>query len=220
MDYKSFLKPVGVVDSMVLPYFGGTRIDAPARRFRVRLEATAALAPGWWRCQIDGRHAVPLEPALPVELAALPVLRGHYFHGFVIKDGELVRIALPPDDDPPALARVMVRRWYSGDWLFDTIDFEDDAELAARVALEELRPLGATRNVVPSLRTAFGYALGMAVARELGIPMSVHELAPIVVEIAEGGRAVVRELFAELVEQRRREVEAARIRAEAIAAAG
>jgi hypothetical protein len=213
MDYKAFLKPR---DPIVLPYFGGTRIDAADRRFAVA-PRDPALAPGWWRFQIEGRRAVPLEPAAAVELGALPVMRGHWVDGWVVASGrELGKIALPPADEPQPLSRVVARRWYSGDWLFDTTEFEDDAELEARRVLEDKQPLGARKGVVPSLRAAFGYALGLAVAADLKIELTIRELTPIVVEIADGGRDVVRQLFDDLVEARRREEAAVRERARRI----
>lgn len=213
MDYKAFLKPT---DPVVLPYFGGTRVDAADRRFQIENH----FAPGWWRFQIDGRRAVPLEPASPVALESLPVMRGHWADGWVIEDGrKLGRIALPPDDEPAALSRVVARRWYSDDLLFDTTEFEDDAELAARRALEERRPLVDIKGVPPSLRAAFGYALGMAVARDLGFAMTLRELTPRVVAIADGGREVVVPMFTALIAQREREAAEARRRVEEAEAA-
>lgn len=203
-DYRAFLKPS---EPVVLPYFGGTRVDSADRRWRVEAQTNNnPLALGWWRFQIQGRRAVPVEPASPVDLSALPAMRGHYIDGWIVASGrELGRIALPPDDEPSPLARVTARQWFSGEWLFDTTDFEDDAEVAARAALQERRALGEVKGVVPSLRAAFGYALGLEAAKQLQIPMSIPELAPIVVEIADGGPTVVRQLFDNLVEQRRRE---------------
>lgn len=215
MDYKAFLNPTHT-EPVVLPYFGGTRVDAAARRLRVE----GALAPGWWRFQIDGRRAVPMEPAPPGELGSLPALRGHWVDGWIVVDGKtLGRIPLPPEDEPPALSRIVARRWYSNDLLFDTTEFEDDAEISARTALEERRPLGEVKGIVPSLRAAFGYALGMVLARELAIEVSLRELAPRVVSIAEGGRPVVTAMFEALLEQRRRESEERQRREEEAAAA-
>jgi hypothetical protein len=203
MDYRAFLKPS---DPVVLPYFGGARVDAKDRRYRV--EANSDLAPGWWRFRIDGRRAVPIEPASPVELGALPVMRGHWALGYVVANHrELGRIALPPDDEPMALAKVTARRWYSGEWLFETCDFEDEAELSARQALEDMRPIGVLRGVAPSLRAAFAYSFGMAVAAELDVAVTVRELSSRVVTIADGGRAAVQGMFDELVAERRREAE-------------
>ena len=215
MDYKAFLTPKHT-EPVVLPYFGGTRVDAAERRLRVETE----LAPGWWRFQIAGRRAVPMEPASPGELGSLPVMRGHWVGGWIVVDGKtLGRVALPPEDEPAALSRVACRRWYSNDLLFDTTEFEDDAELAARAALEERRPLGDIKGIVPSLRAAFGYALGIVLARELSIEVSLRELTPRVVQIADGGRAVVTGMFEALLEQRRREAEELRRREEEAQAA-
>jgi hypothetical protein len=148
---------------------------------------------------------VPVEPALAGEIGGLPAVRGHWTDGWIVVDGRrLERVALPPDDEPPPLGRVAARRWYSGDLLFDAVEFEDDAELGARRALEEMRPLGALRGVTPSLRTAFGIALGAAIARELGVPASVRELAARAVAFADRGRDAVGEWLAELVAERRR----------------
>ena len=215
-DFRRFLAPV---EPVVLPYFGGTRVDAADRRWRVASEPAPAPgpAPGWWRFRIEGRRAVPVEPAPAGELAGLSVVRGHWTGGWVVVDGRRIeRVALVPDDEPPPLGRVAARRWYSGDLVFDALEFEDDAELGARHALEELRPLGELRGVAPSLRVAFGIALGEAVARELGAPASVRELAPRAVAFADRGRDAVREWLAELAAERQRAEADARRRAEAI----
>jgi hypothetical protein len=130
---------------------------------------------------------------------------------------------LPPDDEPPPLARLAARRWYSGDLVFDALEFEDDAEVGARSALEQRQPVGELRGVVPSLRAAFGLALGSAIARELGLAVSIRELVPRAVAIADRGREAVRAWLDELAAERQRADEDARRRAEAIrlqAAAG
>ncbi|HEU0031139.1 MAG TPA: hypothetical protein VFQ53_10940 [Kofleriaceae bacterium] len=197
MDFRSFLSPV---DPIVLPYFGGTRVEAADRRWKV----VGDLEPGWWKFQIDGRRATAIERASPTDLSKLPAVRGHWVQGWVVASGrELGQIALPPEDEPAPLARVTARRWFSGDLLFEAMEFEDDAELEARRALEDRRPLRDVKGVVPSLRAAFGYALGLAAAADLKIHVTIRELTPIVVEIADGGIDVVRVLFDDLVEQRR-----------------
>lgn len=218
MDYRTFLAKD---ETIVLPYFGGSRVDDKARSFRIEPDDTTTnLAPGWWRFRINGRRAVPLEPATPVDLGALPAVRGHYFEGWIASDGKtLSRIALPPDDEPAPLSRVTARRWYSGELLFDTTDLEDDAELAARDALDAGRALGDTKGIVPSLRAAFGYSLGLRVARGLRIDVSPRELAGQVTAIAEGGESVVARLFEAMLEERRRAEEEARRRAAEAAAA-
>lgn len=206
-DFRAFLAPT---EPLVLPYFGGTRVDAAARRLRVEVE----LAPGWWRFRVDRRRAVPLEPAAPAELGALPAVRGHWVNGWVVASGrELARVALPPDDEPPPLARVTARRWHSGDLVFDGVDFEDDAEVRARRALEDAQPLGDVPGVAPSLRTAFGLALGAVIAAELGVAAEPRELMPAVVAIADRGRDGLREWAAELAAERARHEAAASRRA-------
>lgn len=202
-DFRAFLKPV---DPIVLPYFGGTRVDAADRRFKVEAE----IEPGWWRFAIEGRKAVPKEPAEALDLGALPAMRGHWCDGFVVVSGrEVARVGIPPSEEPAALAKVVARRWYSGDVVLDSIEFEDDAELSARTALEERRGIADVRGVAPSLRTAFGYALGLAVAREQRVPVSLRELAASVVDIAErGGDAALAAV--EKIAARRVEAEAMR----------
>ena len=212
MDYKAFLKPKGE-ETLVLPYFGGTRVDSADRRLRVEATDTAL---GWWRFQIDRRRAVPKEPATQPDLSALPAVRGHWANGWVVSDGRtLARISFPPDDEPAPLSRVVARRWYSGDLLFDTTEFEDDAELAAREALEQRRSIADVKGVVPSLRAAFAYALGMDVARELRVEVSMRELTPRVLAIADGGREAAAQAFAALVAERERAEAEMRRRTEA-----
>lgn len=210
MDYKAFLKPS---EPLVLPYFGGARVDSVDRRFAVQRREETQLEAGWWRFAIEGRRAVPKDRAEPIDLGSLPSIRGHWVDGWVVSSGrELGRIALPPEDEPSPLAKVVARRWYSGDLLFDSLEFEDDAEMSARVSLENRQPMGALKGVVPSLRAAFGYSLGLAAAQQLKIEVSIRELTPIVVEIAEGGMTVVQQLFDDLVQQRLRMEEAIRER--------
>ena len=206
-DFRAFLKPQGPV---VLPYFGGTRVDAADRRFKVESE----IEPGWWRFAIEGRRAVPEVRAEPIDLGTLPAMRGHWAAGYIVISGrELAPVGIPPNEEPAPLSKVVGRRWYSGDVLLESIEFEDDAELSARRALEERRGIGDVRGIVPSLRAAFGYALGMAVARDERVPVTLRELAPRIVAIADGGRDVVRARLDELVAQRLSAAAAVRARA-------
>jgi hypothetical protein len=210
MDFRKFLAATS--DPIVLPYFGGTRVDTADRRLRVA-PGSSVVEPGWWKFRVDGRRAIPLERAEPVDLSALPAVRGHWAEGWIYASGkELVRVALPPAEEPAPLARCTGRRWHSGDLLLESIDFEDDAELEARAALEEGRPLGALRGVTPSLRAAFGYAVAAAVARSLDIPVSPREVAGHVHEIADAGSAAATTFLQAIAEERRRAAETIRLR--------
>src|SRR4029078_11024572 len=75
-DFRAFLGPK---EPVVLPYFGGTRVDSAGRRLRVEDD----LARGWWRFRIEGRRAVPVEPASPPVLDALPKVAGHWVLGWI-----------------------------------------------------------------------------------------------------------------------------------------
>jgi hypothetical protein len=214
VDYKAFLSKT---ETLVLPYFGGTRVDTSDKRLRIDLDKSRVenLTPGWWQFQVEGRNAYPTERASPTDLSVLPAVRGHWVNGWVVIDGRsLARIAFPPDDEPAPLSRVTARRWYSHDLLFDSTDFEDDAELAARAALEDRRPLTDVKGVVPSLRTAFGIALGTQLARELDVDITPRELLGDAVRIADAGRETVRAMFQAILDERVRAAEEARRAAE------
>ncbi|HEU5059206.1 MAG TPA: hypothetical protein VFU21_21885 [Kofleriaceae bacterium] len=206
VDFRSFLAPA---EPVVLPYFGGSRVEAADRRLRV----AAPVEPGWWRFRVDGRRATALEPADPVDLSDRPAVRGHHAAGWLFASGRDVhRIALPPAEEPAPLARVTGRVWHSGDLLFDTIDFEDEAEEAARRALEDGQGIGEVRGVPPSLRAAFGFALADAIGRALDIPISPREAGGRVQELAAGGRPAAEALLRALAEERRRHDAEARAR--------
>jgi hypothetical protein len=214
VDYKAFLSKT---EMLVLPYFGGTRVDTSDKRLRIDLDKSRVenLTPGWWQFQVEGRNAYPTERASPTDLSMLPAVRGHWVSGWVVLDGRsLARISFPPEDEPSPLSRVTARRWYSHDLLFDSTDFEDDAELVARAALEERRPLTDVKGVVPSLRTAFGIALGMTLARELDVEITPPELVRDAVRIADAGRETVRTMFQAILDERERAAREARERAE------
>ena len=198
VDFRSFLSSS---EPVVLPYFGGTRVEAADRRHRL----SAVLEPGWFRFRIDGRRAVPIEPAEPIDLTDRPAVRGHWAEGWLFSSGrEVDRVALPPAEEPAPLARATGRRWHSGDLLLESIDFEDEAEVEARQALEDGGAIAAVRGAVPSLRAAFGFALAVAVGRELRVPVSPREARGRVLDIAERGREAAVELCRALAEERER----------------
>jgi hypothetical protein len=203
LDYRAFL-PSDAADPVVLPYFGGSRVEAPARRLRVDRGGHTELAPGWWSFRVDGRRAVVLAAASPADLADRPAVRGHWAEGWLFGGGrDRDRIALAPVEEPEPLARCTGRRWYAGELLLDSIDFDDEAEAEARRALEEQRSLVGVRGVAPSLRAAFGFALVAAVGRSLGVAVSPREVSGRVHAIADGGRGAALALVAELAQARR-----------------
>ncbi len=198
IDYRRFL---GRKDTRVLPYFGGTRVEAADRRLRVRGEP----APGWWSFAIEGRFATPVEAAEPAPLGELPAVRGHWAGGWLFAGGrDLDRIALPPHEEPAPLARCTGRRWHGGELLLESIDFEDDAEVDARAALEDGRPIDGVRGAPPSLRAAYGFALASAAGAAAGVPVSPREAAGAVQAIAAGGRPVADEFVRRLADERAR----------------
>ena len=61
-DFRAFL---GASKEVVLPYFGGTKIDAADRRLRVSGEHE----PGWYKTKLDGRNATLVERGQPADLS-------------------------------------------------------------------------------------------------------------------------------------------------------
>lgn len=183
VDYRKFL---GREEERVLPYLGGGFLHAAERRLRLAAEPAA---PGWYRFRIRGREATPLGPAEPQAVEALPTVRGHLVGERLVREGALCeQLLFLPAEEPPRLAPCRARRWYSGELLFDTLDFESEAEEAARRALEEDTPLAHLKGVPATLRAAFAYAVLEAASRRLGIPAAPAELRPHLARVAELGR--------------------------------
>jgi hypothetical protein len=183
VDYRKFL---GKEEERVLPYLGGAFLHAADRRLRLAAEP---FAPGWYRFRIKGRDATPLGPADPEALEALPAVRGHLVGERLVREGAIAeRLHFLPPEEPPRLSPCRARRWHSGELLFDTLDFESEAEEAARRALEEDASLAQVKSVPATLRAAFGYAVLEAESRRLGIPAAPAELRPHLGRVAELGR--------------------------------
>jgi len=183
VDYRKFL---GKEEERVLPYLGGAFLHAADRRLRLAAEPAA---PGWYRFRIKGRDATPLGPADPEALEALPAVRGHLVGERLVREGAIAeRLHFLPPEEPPRLSPCRARRWHSGELLFDTLDFESEAEEAARRALEEDASLAQVKGVPATLRAAFGYAVLEAESRRLGIPAAPAELRPHLGRVAELGR--------------------------------
>ena len=73
---------------------------------------------------------------------------------------DLMRLA--SDEDPPLFAPLRARVWPAGELLlWDELEWEGEAEEAARSALEEGRGLGDVKGASANLRTAFAIALAL-----------------------------------------------------------
>jgi hypothetical protein len=196
VDYRKFL---GKVETLVLPYFGGTSVVAETRRLRVANE----VSPGWWSFEVRGRVATPIEATDAPDLSHLEVARGHYVRGFLFAVGKRAeRIELFSEEEPAVFAICRARRWPSGGLLFEGLEFETEAEDAARRALEERRSLADEKGMAASLRAAFAYALVVECSRNLGIAASPGEVRSSVVEISERGVPAAEALLRRLDEER------------------
>lgn len=210
MDYRKFLSKT---ESVVLPYLGGPRVDAETRRLRVVSENE--IEPGWWRFEVTGREAKPIEPTSAPELSHLPKVHGHFAAGWLFENGKSAGHVELLGDEPAVFTPLLARRWPSGDWIYEGIEFESEAEEEVRRALEDERGLGEIKGVAASLRAAFGYALMSAIARRQETRVSPLEMRADVLAIAEGGRAAAAERLRSILETRRLE----RVRQEAHVAA-
>jgi hypothetical protein len=187
--YERFLD---AVSTAVLPYVGGPFVEAGDRRLRL----AAPARPGWWRFEVRGRHARALEPADPPDLSGLPAVRGYAVAGYLAGPGGVAwRLALGPPDEPLPFAPLVARRWPDGALLFDVEDFESGVEDQVRSAYAQRRPLRAIAGVPAALRAAYGYAVLLRTAGELGIPVRPAEARTRLAELADGGDEAARRLL-------------------------
>jgi hypothetical protein len=206
MDYKKFL---GKTDELVLPSFGGVTVSAKGRTLRLE----EPLEAGWWRFVVKGRQATPqgrADEEAP-DLGGLSVVRGHLVSGvrLVTDEGIVHDVQFPPPDEPELFAPCTARRWHSGELLFDGIEFEEEAEEAARRALEDGETLEAVKGVPASLRAAFAYALVESASAHLQIPVVPLEVRHQILALAHGGRERAEATLRALAD-RRQEAERAR----------
>jgi hypothetical protein len=201
VDYTKFL---GKTERIVAPYLGGAHVVLKDRRLRVDEPRPETF--GFHRFEVRGRNARHLEAADPEGTDDCPKARGHFVGEWLVHAGGLDRLRLLPEEEPPPLSTTRARRWWSGDFLFEALDFDGEAEEEARLRLEKREPIGDMKGVAATLRTAFGLAFAMDVARESGTPLSIREAAPYAVSIADGGLDAARGL-AERLERERREAE-------------
>ena len=197
MDYRKFLT---ADESLVLPYTGGPFVEAKDRRLRVAGE----LEPGWWTFSIKGRKAEAKESAFaPDQFYELPSVYGHAVDDWLFVSGrEIECMLLMPEEELAPLAPVRARRWHSGEILFDCVEFEEEAEEQARLALEEFSAIAEVKGVGASLRAAYGFALTAELSRRLDIPVSPREVQDKVLEIAENGRPAAETLLQGLAAER------------------
>ncbi len=182
MDYRKFL---GAKKTMVLPYFGGPFVYAPDRRLRV----LTRVASGWWEFEVSGRNATAVAVAEAPSLHRHKALRGHVVGDWIFTGGkDEQRMHLMPEDEPPVLSPVTARLWHGNHPIFDQLEFEGEAEDAARVALLENGTLHDVQGATPSLRRAFGYARLQREAASRGLRVSVREAGSMLHEIADGTR--------------------------------
>jgi hypothetical protein len=215
MNYTKFL---GRKEAVVLAYLGGPHAYGKDRRLRVDLPRPA---PGFHRFEVMGRSARAVAPVESPELGALPRARGHHVRGWLVAStrdafrtaSAVERVQLMPTEEPAPFAILRGRRWHSGDLVFESLDFDGDAEEAARLRLEKLQPLGDLRAVAPSLRLAYGIALVIAVAGRMQIPLSIREAARAGPASAEGGEPAATTFLEALSFRRAEDADRARIRA-------
>jgi len=206
VDYRKFLSQP---TEWVLPYFGGFGVAGRGRRFRVKEPA----APGWWRFRVEGRNAAPLGPSEPVELSSLPRVRGHLVESWLFSSGtEVERVELLPAEEPPVFAIVSARRWESGELVFESLEFESEAEERVRRALEERTGIDDVKGVGAGLRRAFAHAVLRRRGDALGIDVSPLESRARALEVASGGERAADEILVERARVRREELERRRFR--------
>jgi hypothetical protein len=195
VDYKKFLAKT---ESLVLAYTGGTNVFAKDRKLRLKGE----IAPGFWRFDVKGREAVPVERAEPV-LEDLPRARGHFAGEWLFAIGaDPEHVELLPEEEIAPLSNVIARRWHDGDLVYDSTDFDAEAEDAARTALGEGKGVSEVKGASASLRAAFGWATLARAARRAEIPVSLGEGMPFLRDLAEGGERKANQVL-DAIEARR-----------------
>jgi hypothetical protein len=207
VDYTKFL---GKKEHVVLAYLGGPHVFGKDRRLRVEGERPA---PGFHRFEVSGRNARALEAVDSPELADLPKARGHLVAGWLVHGSGLDRLSLLPEEEPPPLATARARKWHSGDYVFESLDFDTDVEEEARLRLEQNGSVRDLKGVPATLRQAYGIALALATAARQHLPLAVREAAPHAARIADEGETAARELTVRVDRERREAEERARIRA-------
>ncbi|MBO0869448.1 MAG: hypothetical protein J2P15_12865, partial [Micromonosporaceae bacterium] len=187
-DFRRFLASA---TSEVLPYLGGSYVDAADRRLRLAGPVPGAV--GFWRFEIQGRNARPVEPVEPPDLSELPAVRGYAVAEYLVVAGAIPhRLAIGPQAQPLPFAPLVARRWPGGALLYEMEDLESDVEDRVRRAFQERRPVAGMPGVPAALRAAYGYAVFLRTARELNVPVRPAEAYGCLVEIATEGEPAAR----------------------------
>jgi hypothetical protein len=198
VDYRKFLTKV---ETCVLPYFGGTRVYDRSRTLRL---PSALDAPGWYEFEVKGRECTPKGPADAPDLSDLPLCRGHVVGEWLVSENAACEtMTLLPADEPELFSPARARRWPSDDLLFESIDFEGDAESAVRDALADGLSLEGVKGVSSPLRAAFAYATLKKVSRDLAIAFAPREVKKDVAAIAQRGPPAATEALRRLDQERR-----------------
>lgn len=207
VDYRRFLAKS---DRLTLPWLGGRRLDARDRR--LLLDGPLPPKPGWYTFELKGRRATMLEPAEAPPLEGCERVRGWLRGDRLFREGGAQeRVALMPEEEPPAFSPATARRWSDDVLLFEGLEFESEVEGQLRSALPDRTPLREVKGVAAPLRAAYGLALLEGLARERNLPMAPGEVRLSLGEVAEGGveagRAVLDALAAERELARRELIE-------------
>ena len=200
MDYTKFLNKT---EHVVLAYLGGRYAFGKDRRLTVDEPRPH---PGFHRFEVKGKKARALEAvdSPEAELRDLPKTRGHHVAGWIAPGhaSGVARVSLLPEEEPAPFAILRTRRWHSGDLVFESLEFDGEVEEEARLRLERLAPLTELKGVPASLRTAYGCALLLAIARRESVPLTVREAAGFAASAADGGEAVARDVLRNIAERR------------------
>lgn len=192
VDYRRFL---GKKDHMVLPYLGGARVFAKDRALRL---ADRPATRGFWNFEVEGRNAKASTRAEP-DFSGMSKRRGHLVGEWLFRtDGSAIALDLMPEEEQPLLSSCLAYVTHGGDYIFGATDFDTDAELAARTALEEDRSIALEKGIGASLRAAFSFAVARHAAKKDRIAITPAEVRPHAMEIAERGRVAAMAVIEEL----------------------
>lgn len=180
-DYRKFL---GKKVRAVLPYVGGKSVITESGSFRIGEK----LKPGFYIFELSGRVAHAISQAETPDLSKLPKIRGHLFEQSIVVASALTEtLHFLRDTELARFSPVIARRWYSGELVFECVDFETDAERIGRRAYEDEAPLAGVSGVPATLRAAFAYAVATRESERLGIPCRPIEIRRWVFEISQEG---------------------------------